>query len=94
MKNSKFVLISESGYSPEHDDLLESVLNRGFELFCVVGKDCKIWEEVMDELAVGDGTKSRHITTTSHQAESEKEVMEFVAFLSTDRKSGIEIVRV
>ena len=51
----KVVLISETGYNREHDSLLSSFLDQKYELFCAVGKDCELWEEVMDELAVGNG---------------------------------------
>ncbi|WP_223669014.1 hypothetical protein [Kangiella shandongensis] len=94
MKNSRFVLISETGYQSEHDEILKAVLERGFELFCAVGKDCELWEEVMDELAVGDGIDSRYITTTSHPGESEEEVIEFAKSWIGEGESGIEIVRI
>ena len=61
MSNYKFVLISESGYSKKHDKLLLNLLEQGYELFCAVGKDCEVWEEIMDELSVGDGSNSRYI---------------------------------
>lgn len=54
MEDKKFVLISNSGYSTDHDSLLSSLLDDGYELFCAVGKDCELWEEAMDEMAVGD----------------------------------------
>jgi hypothetical protein len=43
---NKVVLVSESGYSDKHDKLLESFLDREYELFCVVGKDCELWDEI------------------------------------------------
>lgn len=54
MEDKKFVLTSNSGYSTDHDSLLFSLLDDGYELFCAVGKDCELWEEAMDEMAVGD----------------------------------------
>lgn len=94
MQSAKFVLISESGYNPKHDTLLESVLNDGFQYFCAVGKDCELWEEIMDELAVGDGTNIRYITTTSHPGESEGEVIEFAKSLEPGIESVVKIVRI
>ncbi len=94
MKNTKVVLISESGYSKEHDELLVSFLDQGYELFCVVGKQCERWEEIMDEIAVGNGTNSRYITTTSHPDETEEEVIEFANNFYTKIASGVEIVRI
>ncbi|TXR53848.1 hypothetical protein [Reinekea thalattae] len=89
---SKVVLVSESGYDEKHDELLNSFLDQEYELFCVVGKDCELWEEIMDEIAVGDGTNSRYITTTSHPNETELEVVEFAESFTTKIKSAVKIV--
>ena len=94
MKNTKVVLISESGYSKVHDELLVSFLNEGYELFCAVGEQCELWEEVMDEISVGNGSNSRYITTTSHPDETEKEVIEFANNFCTNIVSGVEVVRI
>jgi len=91
---SKVVLISESGYSSEHDELLLSFLDQGCELFCVVGKDCELWENVMDELAIGNGENSKYITTTSHPGESVKDVIEFANNFTTKSNGEVQIVRI
>ncbi|BCE00919.1 DUF7684 family protein [Marinicellulosiphila megalodicopiae] len=85
-KMYKVVLISESGYDPKHDELLLTFLDDKVELFCAVGKDCEVWENVMDELAIGDGIKSRYITTTCHPDESIEDVIEFANNFSTKFK--------
>lgn len=90
----KFVLVSESGYSAEHDSMLERILDEGYELFCVVGKDCELWEEIMDEIAVGDGSEPRFITTTIHAGETEEEVIEFAHNWTTKVESGVKVVRI
>ena len=89
MRMNKLVLISNSTYQPEHDALLKSFLDQKFELFCVVGEDCELREEAMDELAIGDGENSIYITTTSHPSESAEEVIEFAKVFNT--KSGGEV---
>lgn len=94
MRELKFVLISESGYSPEHDALLSSILDEVFELFCVVGNDCEIWEEVMDEMAVGEGENARYITTTSHPNVSVEDVIQFAEAWRTSSVSGVKVVRI
>lgn len=94
MKNKKVVLISKTGYSKEHDNLLVSFIDEGYELFCAVGIQCELWEEIMDEIAIGDGSNSRQITTTSHPGESEDEVIEFASNFSTSMHSGVDIVRI
>ena len=90
----KVVFISENGYSSEHDSLLLSFLDQKFELFCTVGKDCELWENIMDELAVGNGENSRYITTTSHPDESAEEVIEFAKMFSSNSKSEVHVVRI
>ncbi len=94
MKNRKFVLVSETGYQEKHDDLLRSLLDGGYELFCVVGVDCELWEETMDKIAVGDGNDPRYITTTSHPEETEKDVIEFASMFAVSRSSGVDVVRI
>ena len=94
MMNKKFVLISDTGYDSMHDALLESILDDGYELFCAVGKDCELWEEIMDEIAVGDGTNPRFITTTSHADETEEEAINFANSWSTEVQSGVKVVRI
>jgi hypothetical protein len=94
MKNRKFVLVSDTGYHRKHDDLLRSVLAEGYELFCVVGVDCELWEEVMDEVAVGDDSDPRYITTTSHPGETENEVIEFAKMFSISGDSGVHVVHI
>lgn len=94
MSKYKFVLISESGYSKEHDKLLLNLLDQGYELFCVVGKDCEVWEEIMDALSVGDRSKPRYITTTSHPEKSIEDVIEFAKLFSINKKSDVDVVRI
>jgi hypothetical protein len=94
MKNIKVVIVSETGYSDKHTKLLERIRDEGYELFCAVGKQCELWEEVMDEIAVGDGENSRYITTTSHLGESEDEVLCFAKSFNASRSSGVEIIRI
>lgn len=94
MEARKLVLISKSGYSSKHDAFLVTLLDDGCELFCVVGKDCDLWEESMDEIAVGDGKNSRYITTTSHPGESVEAVISFAGSWSTEPPSGVKVVSV
>lgn len=94
MEDRKLVLISKSGYRSKHDAFLVSLLDEGYELFCVVGKDCELWEEIMDEVAVGDGTNSRYITTTSHPDESVEAVISFAESWPTEYPSGVKVVSI
>ena len=94
MKNRKLVLVSETGYHQKHDCLLRSILDEEYELFCSVGVDCELWEEIMDEIAVDDGNNPRYITTTSHPRETESDVIEFAKMFSVSGASGVDVVRI
>ena len=91
----KIVLVSRSGYSPSHDDILRELIARKVVLFCAVGRDCQLWEEIMDELVVGlTGDGDWHITTTSHPSKSVGEVVEFARAWNLDEPSDVEIIEV
>ena len=91
----KIVLVSKSGYDKSHDVLLEALLARRIELFCVVGEQCALWEEVMDELVVGPyGDGKLDLVTTSHPDESVAEVVEFAESFTLEAPSTVEIIEV
>ena len=79
MSATKVVLISKTEYTPSHDSLLESILDNGLVLFCVVGKDCEIWESAMDTLCELRGGAFLTIATTSHPGESIEGVLAFAS---------------
>jgi hypothetical protein len=89
----KIVLVSRQGYRLEHDDLLRGLIAQRIELFCVVGKDCNLWEEVMDELVVGPmGEGEWHVNTTSHPDESVDEVVVFARDFGSP--ADVEVIEV
>ena len=91
----KVVLVSRSGYESSHDAMLQSLIDRRIELFCAVGEDCELWEEIMDELVVGpDGKGKWTVTTTSHPGESVAEVIEFASQFILDEPSEVEVIEV
>lgn len=92
----KVVLVSVHGYDSSHKSLLSSLIDRRIELFCAVGKDCRLWEDVMDELVVGpDGASPWHVTTTSHPGESVAEVVEFASVWHVeDGPPEVEVIEV
>ena len=91
----KVVLVSKSGYSAQHDHLLLSLIDRRIKLFCVVGRDCQLWEEVMDELVVGPtGEGDLDLTTTSHTDESVEEVIAFAESWNLDERSGVQVIEI
>jgi len=63
--------------------------------FCVVGRDCQLWEEVMDELVVGPtGEGDLDLTTTSHTDESVEEVIAFAESWNLDERSGVQVIEI
>ena len=96
----KVVLVSHSGYRAEHDTLLGELLARRIEIFCAVGKDCRQWEDSMDELVVGPvGDTAHFVLTTSHPDESIDEVVAFARLLhveggETEKNGEVEIIEV
>ncbi len=91
----KIVLVSKAGYDPSHDDLLRGLIARKIGLFCAVGVDCELWEDVMDELVVGPtGDYEWHVTTTSHPDETTAEVVEFAEMFYLDEPSDVEVIEV
>ncbi len=42
----KVILYSKTGYSAEHDSLLNLLIDDKVLLFCAVGKDCELWHDI------------------------------------------------
>ena len=86
MKHARVVLVSKNKYRPEIDELILSLFAQGYELFCVVGEDCELIEDIIDELAVGDASEPKDVITTSHPNQSLEEVVEFASMLILNGK--------
>ena len=56
----------------------------------VVGKDCSLVEDLIDEIVVGDGTRDAFVLTSSHPGETVAEVIQFAHSL-TDEYAGEDI---
>ncbi|ELA9846497.1 hypothetical protein QRL16_004287 [Vibrio parahaemolyticus] len=94
MDDRKIVLITTSAYSSDADGLLLELLGSGAELISIVGVDCSNWEDILDELAVGDGSQVYSVTTTSHPNESESDVIEFANLFSVSGSSRVKVVHI
>ena len=88
----KIVLHIPSGHVPGVDDLIAKFIRDGVKFVAVVGKDCARVEELIDAAAVGDGSDSRFILTSSHPGETLDEVVEFARLLSGEYAGDVEIV--
>ena len=74
----KVILCSHRGYDAKHDELLQQLIAEKVLLFCVIGQDCELWHDVMDELYVNSGAEKDFLMiTTFHPHESLNEVIEF-----------------
>lgn len=89
---TKIVLHSKSGYSPEMAALIEQLIGEGVKFVGVVGKDCEKIEDVIDEIVVGDGTTGRFVLTSSHPRESLEEAIEFARSLSLEYAGEVQVV--
>ena len=89
----KIVLHCLSGYRMELDALVEQFLADGVEFVGVVGTDCALVEDIIDELVVGDGSdESRFILTSAHPGESVEEVVAFARLISSAHDGEAQVV--
>lgn len=89
---SKVVLHSKSGYWPEMDALIESLIRDGVKFVGVVGDDCEKIEDIIDEMVVGEGNNDNFILTSSHPGESLEEAIEFARSLSLEYAGEVQVV--
>ncbi len=91
----KVVLVSVSGYNDTHDDLLRSFIDSKVELFCVVGEQCELWHDVMDDFLVGrEGDIEWDMLTTWHDNESVEEVIEFAKYFEGKDGADVQVIKV
>jgi hypothetical protein len=88
----KIVLHIPSGYVRGVDDLIGKFIQDGVKFVAVVGKDCAQVEDMIDAAAIGDGSDSRFILTSSHPGETLDEVVEFTRCLTGEYAGDAEIV--
>ena len=93
----KVVLFSQNGYSEEHNELLNRLIDEKILLFCSVGKDCELWHDVMDEIFVGYGEeRDFFMITTWHTDDTFDEVIEFAKDFDIEGidNENIEIIKI
>jgi hypothetical protein len=74
----KIVLRALAPESPLLDEFVEACLRDKVEWIFVIGDNCKLVQDIIDELIVGDGSEpSTFITTTWHEGKALEEVLEF-----------------
>jgi hypothetical protein len=85
----KIVLHCPSGNTSALVALVEEFIQDGVAFVGVVGKDCALVEDIIDEIVVGDGSQDdRFILTSSHPDESIEEAIEFANSLTGEEFQG------
>ena len=89
---TKIVLHSISGYKPDLDELIVEWVEKKVPLIAVVGKDCELIHDIIDEYCVGDGTSILYNITTWHDDETLDEVISFATNAFSDIPGAPEVV--
>jgi hypothetical protein len=75
------------------DQLVEQFIADGVKFVGVVGHDCQLVEDLIDELVVGDGSDPRRfLLTSSHPGESVEEALGFARQLAGDYAGDAQVV--
>ena len=77
---AKIVLHAPPPHSHALEEFVQACILDEVALVCVVGEQCQLVEDIIDELVVGDGSDERRfITMTSHPDQSLAEVIAFAS---------------
>jgi hypothetical protein len=90
---NKIVLVSRAGYDPRLDELVRQFVDNGVKFVGVVGVDCELIEEIIDELVVGDGSdRTAYILTSAHPRETVVKAIKFAEGLDGDYAGQVQVV--
>jgi hypothetical protein len=90
----KIVLHCRNGYQPQLDSLVEEFIRDGVVFVGVVGADCAMVEDIIDELVVGRGDRDYDLLTSSHPDESVEDAVRFAGSLTGKYEGKVHIVEV
>jgi hypothetical protein len=88
----KIVLNCLSGNRAELDTLVADFMRDGVRFVGVVGRDCSVVEEEIDELCVGDGSRPYEMLTSSHVNESLADALAFAQALGLEFSGEVQVV--
>ncbi len=88
---AKLVLVSNNGYDDKYNKLIESIVEIKYKLICIVGKECDIWKDVIDEYIAASPDGTEGITTTSHRDESIDDVISFAENFDIGWYSNVDV---
>jgi hypothetical protein len=88
--SKKVVLNCPHGATSKLDGLVEAFIRDGVIFVAVVGANCSTIEDIIDELVVGDGTRTYDLLTSSHPDKSIDTAVAFARSL-TGEFAGTEV---
>ena len=88
----KIVLNCVSGNRAELHTLVTSFMRDGVKFVGVVGRDCRVVEEEIDELCVGDGSRPYEMLTSSHVNEPLATAVAFAQALGLEFSGEVQVV--
>jgi hypothetical protein len=74
------------------DVLIGAFMRDGVTFVGVVGRDCGVVEDIIDELCVGDGSHPYEMLTSSHPNESLGDAVAFVQSLGQEFAGEVQVV--
>lgn len=90
----KIVLHCRNGYLPRIHTLVEEFIRDGVIFVGVVGKDCALVEEIIDEIVVGVGDRDYHLLTSSHANASLDEAIGFADSLTGEFEGKAHVIEI
>ncbi|HKM55257.1 MAG TPA: hypothetical protein VJY33_17765 [Isosphaeraceae bacterium] len=88
----KIVLHCPNGYEPRLADLVKGFVRDGVVFVGVVGKDCTLVEDVIDELVAGLCESDSGMLTSSYPNERITEVVEFARDLTDEYQGEVQVI--
>ena len=88
----KIVLRSRWGYRPGLDTLVEDFKRDGVQFVAVIGKDCDIIEDIIDELYGDAGTMHSTMLTTSHVDGTLEEALLLVQSMNGRDAEDVQVI--
>jgi hypothetical protein len=90
---NKVIVVSLSGRTPTVEKTLEKIIASGVKMIAIVGKDCRLLEDICDEICVGDGANVREVQTHSHPDEDLEWVKELTSlFCANEWGTEVQVV--
>ncbi|WP_374347234.1 hypothetical protein [Chitinimonas sp.] len=88
----KVVLSCANGYRPEIGLVVERLIASGVIYIGVVGKESEKIKDIVDEIAVGDGSAPRFVLTASHPGVTLEDAINFAQSLSGAYSGEVQVI--